>query len=213
VIHHPAGNLAIAALLVLAPLGGAPERLAHPAPWLALIIAWLVLATQPQLGPRRLVTDRGDRLSALAILVALVTGLVVAVVDFGYRSELRPAPVSPPLLAGAFVAAGGLVLRLWAIRTLGRFFTATVQVAAEQRLVQSGPYRVLRHPSYTGALLAVLGLAVAFACAVGIVVTLALGIAAYTYRMAIEERALVAELGDAYRAYCERTWRLVPFVY
>ena len=114
---------------------------------------------------------------------------------------------------GAFLAAAGLCLRLWSIRTLGRFFTGTVQVVPDQQVVDDGPYRVLRHPSYTGALLTALGIALAFGSALGAVATLALGIPAYIHRITIEERALLAELGDAYRAYRERTWRLLPFVY
>jgi protein-S-isoprenylcysteine O-methyltransferase Ste14 len=212
-VHHPAGNLLVSALLVLAPLGGASERLAHPAPWLAVAAAWLTLTTQPQLGPRRMLADRGDRLSALGILVALLTGLLVAVIDFGYRAQLRPPPLSLPVVGGAIVVAGGISLRVWSIRTLGSLFTATVSVMPDQQVVQSGPYRALRHPSYTGALLTVLGIALVFASVVGAVATLALGVPVYVYRMSIEERALVDQLGEAYRSYRERTWRLVPFVY
>jgi protein-S-isoprenylcysteine O-methyltransferase len=108
---------------------------------------------------------------------------------------------------------GAIALRWWSIVHLGRFFTVNVAIAADQHVVDDGPYRLVRHPSYTGALLAFLtyGLSVAnwLACAVIIVPITA----AFLRRMRIEEQALAAGLGEPYRAYMARTKRLVPFLY
>lgn len=113
---------------------------------------------------------------------------------------------------GAAFLLAGTVLRLAAVRTLGSRHSVWVAVQADHRLVTTGLYRFVRHPSYVGALLAVFGWAVAFRSGSGLL--LAMGIVPpILSRIRAEERLLVAEFGDAYRAYQSRTWCLVPLVY
>jgi protein-S-isoprenylcysteine O-methyltransferase Ste14 len=112
---------------------------------------------------------------------------------------------------GLFVA--GLLLRWWAIITLGRFFTVDVTIEKDHELVERGPFRIVRHPSYTGVLLAFVGLALSLCnLAVLLVILLPIG-AAFVHRMNVEENALSAALGSQYTDYMRRTKRLVPFVY
>ena len=105
----------------------------------------------------------------------------------------------------------GIALRWYAVLTLGRFFTTRVMTAKDQTVVQKGPYRLIRHPSYTGALLTVLGVLlcqtnwISLAC-------FALALPGFGYRISVEERALVTALGQPYLDYMRRTKRLVPFV-
>ena len=110
-----------------------------------------------------------------------------------------------------FVA--GLILRWWAIITLGRFFTVDVTIETDHELVERGPFRVVRHPSYTGVLLAFLGLALSLRnWAALLVILLPIG-AAFIHRINVEEDALSRALGSRYSQYMKRTKRLVPFVY
>jgi protein-S-isoprenylcysteine O-methyltransferase Ste14 len=210
---RPLPRIALAAAVCLLPLAGALHRLIHPGPWLAFVAACVLLLTQPPLGPRTMVADARDRLTGLGIFIAQIGAAVVALVDFGYRPELRPAPISAWTLGGLLVIAAGLGVRLWAIRTLGRFFTATVHVAEGQSVVSGGPYRLLRHPSYTGALLVPLGISLALQSAAGVLVGLLVGVPAYLYRIHVEEAALCEGIGQPYRDYRAHTWRLVPYVY
>ncbi len=116
-------------------------------------------------------------------------------------------------LTGYAIFVIGILLRWYSIIHLGRFFTIDVAIAADHQLVDTGPYRFLRHPSYTGALLAFAGFALVmrnWASVVAITVPIFL---AFLYRIHVEERALLAALGDRYRAYMQRTKRLIPFVY
>ena len=106
-----------------------------------------------------------------------------------------------------------IVLRWWSIAHLGRFFTVDVAIARDQHVVDDGPYRFVRHPSYTGALGAFLfyGLARAhWLAAATLVVPITI---AFLRRISIEEAALRDGLGAPYREYCTRTKRLIPFVY
>ena len=93
-------------------------------------------------------TDPKDRGSGLGIYLAQGIAPLAAILQFGYRSELHPPPVSLAVGVGLAAIVGGLAVRLWAIRTLGRFFTSTVMVQSGQTVVEAGPYRVLRHPSF-----------------------------------------------------------------
>jgi protein-S-isoprenylcysteine O-methyltransferase len=107
----------------------------------------------------------------------------------------------------------GLALTVWAYHTLGRFFSLEVQVQAEHRIVNTGPYRFLRHPGYAGVLFGFIGLGLALQSWVSVLVLLIATTAALAYRARIEENFLVAELGDEYVQYMARTKRLVPYVW
>jgi protein-S-isoprenylcysteine O-methyltransferase Ste14 len=118
-----------------------------------------------------------------------------------------------PFVVGLAIFWMGAGLRWWAIHTLGRFFQLTVVVQEGQTVVDTGPYRALRHPSYTGALLMYLGLGVACDNALSVVLSVALVLAAFLRRIRVEEAVLAHELGEPYRAYARRTRRLIPGVW
>ena len=115
--------------------------------------------------------------------------------------------------AGVVIGWLGLLLRWWSFVSLGRYFTVVVKTSKDQPVVERGPYRVLRHPSYAGLLLAfaggglMLGNWVSAAGAFGVVLI------ALIYRLRIEERALSAALGDRYRTFAANRARLVPYVW
>ena len=123
-----------------------------------------------------------------------------------------PESVWIPVLAVALFALG-LAVRWWAIVTLGRFFTVDVTIEKDHELVERGPFRWVRHPSYTGVLLAFVGWALTLRNWVAILVVLVPIFAAFLRRMRVEEQALTQALGDRYRDYIRRTKRLVPGVY
>ena len=106
----------------------------------------------------------------------------------------------------------GLVLRWYSIWYLGRYFTVDVSIAEGQRVVNTGPYRMIRHPSYTGALLAFLGFGLCLGNWLSLL-SLCPIVGAFMWRIHIEERALQEGLGEDYRAYARQTKRLIPFLY
>ncbi len=113
--------------------------------------------------------------------------------------------------AGLAVAAAGQAMRLRAVQELGASFTFRVQTTPGQRVVDTGLYRRIRHPSYTGALVCALGFTVAYTNWLAPLTVLALA-GAYVIRIPHEERVLVAGLGEPYRHYMRRTKRLIPWV-
>jgi protein-S-isoprenylcysteine O-methyltransferase Ste14 len=107
----------------------------------------------------------------------------------------------------------GIGLRLWSFQTLGRYFTFTVQTSQDQPVIEAGPYRVIRHPSYAGLVLAFAGLGFIvdnWGSAAVLTVAIACGL---VYRITVEERALSRDLGGRYQSYAEGRKRLVPFIW
>jgi protein-S-isoprenylcysteine O-methyltransferase Ste14 len=115
-------------------------------------------------------------------------------------------------LAGIALMWAGIAFRYYAMRVLGRYFTFQVDVHSGQTVIEAGPYRYIRHPSYTGALITVLGLGLALGNWAGILAMLVCIGIGYAYRIHVEEAALIAALGEPYKDYMRRTQRLVPFV-
>lgn len=207
------GYGAIAAAIFLAAPGVAGwSYLLHPAPWMGFVLGVLTLASQPALSPKAALTDERDRQSAAAIFLAVVVANLVAVVQYAWRPAVYPPAGSLLVVAGLAVAIAGMALRLWAIRTLGPFFTSSVMVQEGQRVFTSGPYAVMRHPSYTGSILTVLGMALALASPLGVALVAVAVVPAYLYRIAVEERTMIAGLGADYAAYRERTPALFPLM-
>jgi len=116
-------------------------------------------------------------------------------------------------IAGIGIFLTGLVLRFYSIFYLGRFFTVNVAIAADHRLIDSGPYRFIRHPSYTGLLMLFLGLGLGMGNWLSVAILILPIFAALLWRMKIEEAALSEALGEPYRDYLKRTKRLIPLIY
>jgi protein-S-isoprenylcysteine O-methyltransferase Ste14 len=113
---------------------------------------------------------------------------------------------------GVVLFAAGGALRLWPVFVLGHRFSGLVAIQPGHRLVTSGVYRVIRHPSYLGLLINSLGWALAFRSVIGVVLA-ALLVPPLAARIGAEERLLRTQFGDEYDVYCRRTSRLIPGLY
>ena len=114
---------------------------------------------------------------------------------------------------GIAVIVAGRLLRRHCFRMLGSSFTGAVIVEPGQVVVERGAYRYVRHPSYTAGAILFLGIGLALANWISLVVLLAAVAIGYGYRVRVEERALAATLGEPYRRYMSRTKRFVPFLF
>ena len=168
--------------------------------------AWLI----PALRRRGTTRVRRDRGSGLLIFLGFFVAIPV-VLSFGY-SGLAGLP-DWTFYPGIFLILLGVLVRQWAIAVLGRFFSLTVRVAEDHRVVDRGPYRLVRHPSYTGALIALVGLSLAVQSWGALLVVLMVFGVGFGYRIRVEERALRSQLGEDYVGYMKRTKRLIPFLF
>jgi protein-S-isoprenylcysteine O-methyltransferase Ste14 len=113
---------------------------------------------------------------------------------------------------GIALIVAGIVVRTAAIITLWRYFTVDVSIASGHEVVERGMYRLIRHPSYSGALLSFIGLGFAFRNWISLAVVLIVTYLALSYRVHVEEAALLDHFGDRYRDYMRRTKRFIPGV-
>lgn len=196
---------------VVVAVFGHSERLLHPSTWVFYVSAVTLQVLQPKVAYKKTAdTASDDRGSAFGILAGTSLGMAGGLVDFFSRPELAPQPLSLWTLGGTLLIATATALRLWSIRTLGRWFTGLVQVVPGQQVVDTGPYRHVRHPSYTAIITSFFGSALLFRSVWGAALTVGLVLPVYLYRIRVEERLLLERLGDAYRKYQARTGALLP---
>jgi len=154
-------------------------------------------------------TDMRDEVVFRAIFFAGILMLPLA-------QALAPQAVlsgAGVFLLGTAIGWLGLLLRWWSFATLGTYFTTVVMTSPDQVVVERGPYRMLRHPSYTGLLAAFLGCGLMLGNWVGTAACFLLILVGLIYRLVREEHAMIDSLGDAYVDYAKDRARLVPFVW
>jgi protein-S-isoprenylcysteine O-methyltransferase Ste14 len=175
-------------------------------------VVWVVLETLRSRRSRAeaTVADRGSFLVLLASYIVAIAGAVISAVALPWAAL---APAWAASAVGLLVLWTGIGLRWWAMSTLGRYFTFTVQSSADQPVISDGPYRFVRHPGYTGVVLAMVGLGLLLANWLSVVVLAVVVAAGVSYRISVEERALMATLGQPYENYRSTRRRLVPYVW
>lgn len=152
-----------------------------------------------------------DRGSLILIILPAVLGIALACGDLILHPYLPFAPAWRWVGLGLW--ALGLGLRRWAIAVLGRFFTIDVSIHGEHKLIQDGPYRWLRHPSYTGFAMILAGIGLLTGHAPALALILLPAAPGLFWRIRVEEGALRSAFGPAFDDYAKRTWRLIPAIY
>jgi protein-S-isoprenylcysteine O-methyltransferase Ste14 len=151
-----------------------------------------------------------DRGSMRFIWLAVAFGIACALASQWIPSaKLQLSSGLVRVLALIFLLLG-LTIRWISIVTLGRLFTVDVAIRQDHTLVQHGLYRLVRHPSYSGLLIAFFGLGLVYANWLSLFGLMAPIILAVINRIAKEERGLLKSLGPSYASYCARTKRLFP---
>lgn len=202
------------AIAVVVPLIGRLDLLKTWPVWLIIIFAALLTLSQPSMAATKKTTNVHDRYSMILILIGGILCYVIPLADFAYRTPVRTIRITQPstILAIVFIY-GGFAFRFWSIRILGKFFSSKVEIKEGHELVQSGPYKILRHPSYTGAWLSMVGVSLLFQSKIGLVFSIFIYFLIYIYRIECEEKALVGTFGEKYASYQEKTWRMFPYLY
>lgn len=209
-------TIAIFVLLAyVIPLSANMKLLVTAQVGLLVVLAAVLFLTQPALSIKETNDKKSsDKLSVLVILGSCLFLQVFSIMEWSYfRHQHHQFVLDAFTSAGLVMILGGTALRVWSIRTLGKFFTATVQTQTNQRIVKTGAYSVVRHPSYLGFYLAILGNAIFLHAYVGVMITAVVMFAAYYYRIKVEEETLVKEFGEEYRTYQQQTKKLFPFLY
>jgi len=197
------------------PLIGEPE-LYKDISFLTIVFFFILLfLTQPALKPSDVKGNyETDKYSVLFILIALLITLSGALIDWAYLGIVTDT-INSKLLKpiGLLLLIIGSAYRIWAIIHLDKYFSATVQFDAEHRLIQTGPYKLIRHPSYLGAYLAILGSTLFLNSIMFFLFGAILMFVAYIYRIKVEEIGLAQIFPVEYQKYQSKSKKIIPFVY
>ncbi len=176
----------------------------------AALYAWAAVETVFRLANRN--AEQGTDWTFLIVIATVGLGI-----NLGFGAAHSAASVIGPRAVlgsvGLAVVIAGAGLRIWSILTLGRLFTFVVTIQSDHQLVERGPYRTLRHPSYTGGLIALAGTGIALDNWLSVAALLLIPLAGVLIRVPVEEARLSAGLGQQYRSYTDRTWKLIPHVW
>lgn len=155
--------------------------------------------------------EKGDKNSCLLLVTGVFSILFLNVTSRRYFLSF----IAPIFLfwIGAISIVAGTFLRAYSVWTLGRFFTLSVQVNSKQKIIQTGPYKYLRHPAYSGSILSLIGISLCFRNIIGLIGTLVIIAIIYGYRIKVEEQMLEKIFNNSYKGYKKRTKKIIPFIW
>ena len=185
--------------------------------WVASLLIWRVLEVGVDIRTfkrLRAGIKRQDKGSHVVLICLLVFGIFLGVL-LAYKVDATAITSIPDIFfwLGILLMYAGIALRFYAITILGAFFTTTVAVAPQQTVIETGPYRLIRHPSYTGLLMILLGLGLSLTNWLSLLIILGSALIGLSYRIRVEEHVLQEQLGQRYQEYMRRTKRLIPFMF
>ena len=175
--------------------------------WLVVILYWLFHA----FGNKPNVYKQSRRSRALCGVIT--TGFIYTIVSIRQlRIPLVPTTIATQL-AGIFLCAAGIAIAIWARRVLGTNWSGVVTLKEEHELVRRGPYRIVRHPIYSGIILAAAGTFLAILPTLQGVICMCFIFAGLRLKSLLEERILSQNFPDQYPQYCREVKALIPFIY
>jgi protein-S-isoprenylcysteine O-methyltransferase Ste14 len=200
-------------ILNIFPLILKPELIFNYKNIVLIIAAAILWISQPAFSKAEMDVNRNnDKFSILFILLSSSVSVLISIFEWGYFTQNKNQTNFVSVL-GLIMLITGTVVRIWSIYLLGKNFTATVKVREKHELISKGPYRIIRHPSYFGALIAICGCPVFLNNFFSIIISFLLMMSAYIYRIKFEERVLQEYFGNAYLEYKKKTYTLLPFIW
>jgi protein-S-isoprenylcysteine O-methyltransferase Ste14 len=182
---------------------------ALPMIWIAFEI-WLVIRDNKR-SKGKTINDKGTRYLNFIALVIGFSGAALLNGSSGFF--FAGGRTTTVFIVGIAIMLIGMALRYWSVFTLGASFRTTIETNLNQKVIDYGPYRLIRHPSYGGWLLICCGYGVALQNWLSLMLVLLLPLAALLYRIRVEETELASSLGSEYIEYQKRTKKLIPWVW
>jgi protein-S-isoprenylcysteine O-methyltransferase Ste14 len=176
--------------------------------WILFCVIWLLAAAFTK---RSIYRESAAQRLRYGILLALAFLLLT-------RSHQLPHPFDVRIISGveavkwmaALLCIAGLVFCVWARATLGRNWSGTVTLKEKHELIERGPYRLVRHPIYTGLLAMFVATAIQYG-RLGGIVAVVLAFASFWIKLGDEEKLMLQQFPDQYRSYQQRVKRIIPF--
>jgi protein-S-isoprenylcysteine O-methyltransferase Ste14 len=179
--------------------------------WVVVIATILMFESQPKIDKADLFNP-SDGYSMLGIIIMAVLVTNLTVVEFTLTKKAIETFNFTDAL-GIFMIFGGLIFRIYAIQKLGKYFSNAVEIKTKHQLFDKGIYGKIRHPSYTGAIICIIGTVIFLHAWHTMGVSLLMIFIAYFYRISKEEKNLTKYFGEKYTTYRQRTGSLFPKIF
>ncbi|HEY0320654.1 MAG TPA: isoprenylcysteine carboxylmethyltransferase family protein [Pyrinomonadaceae bacterium] len=212
-IRKLATALLAASVFYLLPAIGNTAVLRYPQLWILVAVAVSISIFQPAYKPVDGSAPPHDRGTATQIVWSVYLTQFVGIIEaiyFRYPESFRWDAVTTVALV---LMVAGLGLRIWAVITLGRFFTWFITVYDDHKVIRSGPFRFIRHPAYCGALILFVATLLFLHAWVGALLSLVFQLFAYVRRIRYEEAMMVDRMGESYKTYIREVNALVPLLW
>ncbi|MBI9018090.1 MAG: isoprenylcysteine carboxylmethyltransferase family protein [Phycisphaerae bacterium] len=212
-VRKIAKGIFAAMAIVILPMAGNTLIFGYPQVWILIAIGMAGSILQPDYQLSNDKTNARDRGTEAQIIWSVYVSQLLAVLEAGYlRYPASMAWDAISLIALAFMI-GGLTVRTWAVYTLGQYFTMQLKIHDEHRIIRTGPYKYLCHPSYSGAFLTYFGTTVFLHSWFSMIIAGIILSFAFLRRMHFEEKMLIDRFGDEYRDYCKSTKKVMPWLW
>jgi len=205
--------IVVASIFYLLPAVFNPGALSHPQLWILVAVAVAISIFQPAYKPLDDSAPQHDRGTAAQIVWSVYLTQLVGIIEavfFRYPASLQWNTLTTVALAAMLA---GLGLRIWAVLTLGRFFTWFITVYEDHQLIRSGPFRFIRHPAYGGAWLLFVATMLFLHAWVAAALSLVFQLFAYVRRIRYEEALMIERLGESYKTYTREVNALIPLLW
>jgi protein-S-isoprenylcysteine O-methyltransferase len=202
-----------ASVIYLVPAVLQPGALRYPQLWILVAFGVALSLFQPTYKPVDGSAPPHDRGTAAQIVWSVYLTQILGIVEavtLRYPDGFRWDAVTSAALV---LMVAGLSLRVWAVQTLGRYFTWFITVYDDHKVIRTGPFRFIRHPSYCGALLLFVGTLLFVHSWIGAALSLVFQLFAYVRRIRYEEAMMIERLGEPYRAYTREVRALMPLLW
>ncbi len=181
--------------------------------WTFFIVLQILIFTHPKSKLQNTNTKKADQKSLIIInIAAYIIILPIYILYIQRRSHSNHQEIMPIQYIGLIIALFGVLFRWYAIRYLGQWFTSEVVIQENQTIIKTGPYKLIRHPSYTGAILFWASTPLIFNIIYGFLWAIPILIGAYAWRIYVEEGQLSKNL-KGYKDYIKKTKRLFPYLF
>lgn len=177
--------------------------------WTLFLVVWLVAARWTKSSVYRETRIQRLRYSVLLVFAYLLL-IEGARLPFPFNLRVIP-PTAPIAWVGVALCVAGLGFAFWARFTIGRNWSGVISLKKEHELIQNGPYRLVRHPIYTGLLAMLSGTVLVLGRVAGII-SLSLAFLSFWIKLGEEEQLMLKQFSEGYRAYQRRVKRLIPFL-
>lgn len=206
-------SIIISALIAIVPILGNCKMFFYPHIWVLFIIGTIGSIFQPDYRIIDNTSKKDDNGTELQIIWSVFITQLLIVLEAAYIRFPKSVEWDLFSTVALIFMVLGLILRTWAVHTLGKFFTMHIAVHNEQKIIRNGPYKYFRHPSYVGAFLTYVGTAFLMHSWYSLIICLIILPIVWIRRIYYEEKLLISQFGDKYLEYSKSVKKVIPFIW